>query len=61
LLNKALRFSGERTYSGTVNLALGDFIRHIEARRILELAHSSLWQGDLSAMRNDQQTSDCSH
>lgn len=27
-------------------------------RRILGLAHSGLWQGDLSVMRNDQHTTD---
>ena len=29
-----------------------------EARRILGLAHSGLWHGDLSVMRNDQHTTD---
>lgn len=58
LLNEALRLSGERTFSGVVNKALDDFVRRIKARRILELAHSGLWQGDLSVMRKDQHTAD---
>jgi len=53
LLEEALRLSGERTYSGVVNRALDDFVRRMKARRILELAHSGLWPGDLSAMRGD--------
>lgn len=54
LLNEALQLSGERTYSGVVNRALEDFVRRIKSRRILELAGSGLWQGDLSAMRDDE-------
>jgi len=60
LLNEALRLSGERTFSGVVNKALGDFVRRIKARHIRGLAHSGLWQGDLSVMRNDQHTADSS-
>ena len=58
LLEEAVRLSGERTYSGVVNRALDDFVRRIKAGRILELAHSGLWQGDLSAMRDDKQDGD---
>ena len=53
LLEEALKLSGERTYSKTVNLALQDFVRRIKARRILELKGSGLWKGNLSTMRND--------
>lgn len=53
LLEEAVRLSGERTYSRTVERALGDFVRRIKAGRILELAGSGLWQGDLSQMRRD--------
>ena len=55
LLNEALQLSGERTYSGVVNRALEDFVRRIKSRRILELAGSGLWQGDLAVMRDDKQ------
>ena len=53
LLEQATRLSGERTYSATVNRALEDFVRRIRAGRILELAGSGLWEGDLSEMRGD--------
>jgi Arc/MetJ family transcription regulator len=53
LLEEAVRLSGERTYSRTVERALEDFVRRIKARRILELAGSGLWKGDLSDMRSD--------
>ena len=53
LLEEALRLSGERTYSKTVDRALEEFVRRIKARRILELAHSGLWKGDLAEMRRD--------
>jgi Arc/MetJ family transcription regulator len=53
LLERATRLSGEKTYSGTVNRALEDFVRRIQARQILELAGSGLWEGSLSEMRGD--------
>lgn len=53
LLEEALRLSGERTYSKTVDRALEEFVRRIKARRILELAHTGLWRGDLAEMRRD--------
>lgn len=53
LLQEAQRLSGERTYSKTVDRALGEFVRRIKAGRILELAHSGLWKGDLAEMRRD--------
>jgi hypothetical protein len=54
LLDEALRLSGERTYSATVGRALEDFIRRARARKILDLAASGLWQGDLGRMRGDR-------
>jgi Arc/MetJ family transcription regulator len=54
LLEEALRLSGERTYSRTVERALQDFVRRAKARRILELAGSGLWEGDLSVVREDR-------
>jgi len=54
LLEEATRLSGERTYSRTVERALGDFVRRARAGRILELAGSGLWVGELSEMRRDQ-------
>ena len=54
LLEEATRLSGERTYSRTVERALEEFVRRAKARRILELAGSGLWQGDLSEVREDR-------
>jgi hypothetical protein len=54
LLEEATRLSGERTYSRTIERALQDLVRRIKARRILELAGSGLWEGDLSEMKGDQ-------
>lgn len=56
LLEEATRLSGERTYSRTVERALRDFVRRVKARRILELAGSGLWEGDLSEVREDRGT-----
>jgi len=53
-LEEATRLSGERTYSRTVNRALSEFVKRVKARRILELAGSGAWTGDLSEMRDDR-------
>jgi Arc/MetJ family transcription regulator len=53
LLEEATRLSGLRTYSKTVDLALAEFVRRIRAGRILQLAGSGLWEGDLDEMRDD--------
>ena len=54
LLEQALRLGDERTYSATVNRALADFVRRIQAGHTLELAKSGLWEGDLAEMRGDR-------
>jgi Arc/MetJ family transcription regulator len=54
LLNEALRISGEKTLSGTVDRALREFVAHAKARNILNLRGSGLWEGDLSEMRDDR-------
>ena len=54
ILEETLRLSGERTYSKAVTRAMEDFVRRAKAGRILELAGSGLWEGDLAQMRNDQ-------
>jgi hypothetical protein len=54
LLEEAVRLSGERTYSRTVERALEDFVRRIKARRILELAGSGAWKGGLAEMRDNR-------
>jgi hypothetical protein len=35
-------------------MALRDFVRRAKARRILDLAGSGLWDGDLAEMRSDR-------
>src|SRR5215470_1974586 len=54
LLEEALRASGERTYSRAVERALRYLVQRARAGRILELAGSGLWKGDLAVMRDDQ-------
>ena len=54
LLEEATRLSGLRTYSKTVELALAEFVRRVKAGRILQLAGSGLWEGDLAGMRDDR-------
>ena len=53
LLEEAVRLGGERTYSRTVERALEEFVKRLKARRILDLAGSGLWEGDLSVVRED--------
>ena len=57
LLEEAVRLSGEKTYSRTVERALEDFVKRVKAGRILELAGKGLWEGDLSEMRGDSKPS----
>ena len=54
LLEETLKVSGERTYSRAVERAMQDFVRRAKARRILDLAGSGAWVGDLVAMREDR-------
>ncbi len=54
LLEEAVRVAGTKTYSAAVDLALRDLVRRAKARRILELAGSGLWEGDLARMREDR-------
>ena len=56
LLEEATRLSGERTYSRTVERALEEFVCRVKARRILDLAGSGLWQGELGVVREDRGT-----
>ena len=54
LLDEATRVLGVKTYSAAVNLALAETLR---VKKILEIPNffgSGLWEGDLSAMREDQ-------
>ncbi len=54
LLEEATRLSGERTFSRTVERALREFVDRAKARRLLDLAGSGLWHGDLAEVRQDR-------
>jgi len=54
LLEEAVRVSGERTYSRTIERALEEMVRRAKARGIDQLTGSGLWTGELSEMRRDQ-------
>ena len=53
LLEETLKVSQERTYSRAVARAMADFVRRAKARRILDLAGSGAWEGDLAIVRED--------
>lgn len=53
LLEETLKVSGERTYSRAVERAMQEFVRRSKARRILDLAGSGEWSGDLAVVRED--------
>ena len=54
LLKETVRVSGEKTYSRAVERAMEAFVRHHRAWRILDLAGTGAWKGDLSEMRHDR-------
>ena len=54
LLEDTLKLSGERTYSRAVERAMEEFVRRAKARRILDLAGSGAWEGDLAVVREDR-------
>ena len=56
ILEELTRVSGERTYSQAVTKAMEDYLRRHRAGRLLELAGSGLWEGELSEMRGDTPT-----
>lgn len=56
LLAEAQQLAGERTYSRTVERALEEFVRRAKARRILDLAGTGSWTGNLAVVREDRPT-----
>lgn len=56
LLEEATRLSAQRTYSRTVDLALSEFVRRARAGKVLSLAGSGLFEGNLAEMRGDPPT-----
>lgn len=53
LLEEAVRVSGEKTYSRTIERALTELVQRAKAHRIVQYAGSGVWQGDLGEMRRD--------
>ena len=52
-LDEAKIVSGSRTYSETVNVALEEYIRRHTFSQIDTFAGTGVWEGDLSALRDD--------
>jgi Arc/MetJ family transcription regulator len=53
LVEEAQRLTGEESPSRAVERVLPGCVRRIQARGILSLAGSGLWEGDLGEMRRD--------
>jgi Arc/MetJ family transcription regulator len=53
LLQEVTKVSGETSYSRAVTRAMEEFLRRHRAEKILDLAGSGLWEGDLAEMRRD--------
>jgi Arc/MetJ family transcription regulator len=51
LVKRGLKLSGLRTKKELVNMALREFLRRKDQKKILELRGKIRWQGDLDAMR----------
>jgi len=56
-LEKAVQLGGHRTYSDAVNHALAEYVRLKTLSGIYRFAGADVWQGDLSAMRDDANVS----
>ena len=52
LVTRGLQISGLRTKKDLVNLALREFVRKKDQKKILELRGKVEWQGNLEALRN---------
>jgi len=56
LLKQAVQLLGAKTYSETVNLALGEAIRAAKVRGLSHWIGADVWEGNLSEMREDRPT-----
>jgi Arc/MetJ family transcription regulator len=54
LVTRGLQLSGLRTKKDLVNMALREFIRKNDQKKILELRGKIQWQGDLDLMRQSR-------
>ncbi len=53
LLKTATQLLGVKTYSATVNKALEEAVKLAKIRQIGDFIGKSIWEGDLSEMRED--------
>ena len=56
LLKTATHLLGVKTYSAAVNKALEEAIRMVRVRQLSHFIGKSVWEGDLSEMRDDRFT-----
>lgn len=54
LVARGLKLSGLRTKKDLVNMALQEFVRRKDQKKILELRGKIHWDGDLDAMRQSR-------
>jgi Arc/MetJ family transcription regulator len=54
LLEEAIHVLGVKTYSAAVNLALAEALRVKKLERLPQFFGQGLWEGNLSAMREDR-------
>ncbi|MCX6969736.1 MAG: type II toxin-antitoxin system VapB family antitoxin [Verrucomicrobia bacterium] len=54
LVSRGLHLSGLRTKKDLVNLALEEFVRRKDQKKILELRGKIRWKGDLDLMRGSR-------
>lgn len=54
LIIRGLQLSGLRTKKDLVNMALKEFIRRKDQKKILELRGKIRWEGDLDLMRRSR-------
>jgi Arc/MetJ family transcription regulator len=54
LVKRGLKVSGLRTKKELVNMALREFLRRKDQKKILELRGKIRWRGDLDAMRRNR-------
>jgi len=54
LLKEATRVLGVKTYSAAVNTALAEVIRWKKIQTLPSFFGSGIWEGELSAMREDR-------
>ncbi len=57
LLKTATQVLGAKTYSAAVNQALAEAIRNAKIRGLASFLGKGVWEGDLSAMREDRVSS----